>query len=63
MIGLYSRHKEIQHLLACAKSFIYMMNNRGLNIEPCGTHVVIDNILNLILLISVYCFLRSCRLS
>ena len=31
-----------------------MINNSGPKIEPCGTPVVIDNILDLILSISVY---------
>ena len=54
--------RKLNILLACAKSFMYMMNNSGPKIEPCGTPVVIDNIFDLILSISVYClrFLGSC---
>ena len=29
-------------ILACEKSLIYIMDNRGPKIEPCGTLVFID---------------------
>ena len=59
---LYRKIEKVKMLVAFAKSFMYMMNNSGPKIEPCGTPVVIDNIFDLILLISVYClhFLDSC---
>ena len=47
--------RKLNILLACAKSFMYMMNNSDPKIEPCGTPVVIDSIFDLILSISVYC--------
>ena len=47
--------RKLNTLLACAKSFMYMMNNSGPKIQPCDTPVVIDNIFDLILSISVYC--------
>ena len=33
---------NLKTLLACEKSLIYIMNNRGPSIEPCGTPVFID---------------------
>ena len=34
-------HLQILLLLACAKSLIYIINNRGPRIEPCGMPVVL----------------------
>ena len=42
-------------LVAFAKSFMYMMNNNGSKIEPCGTPFALDNIFDFILSIFVYC--------
>jgi len=54
-IELYRRHKlKLNILLAYANSFVYMINNSGPKIETCGTPVVIENILDLILSISLY---------
>ena len=51
--------RKLKNVHACAKSFMYMMNNSGPKIEPCGTPVVIDNIFDLILSMSVYCLRLS----
>ena len=47
--------RKLNILLACAKSFMYMMSNSGPMIEP----FVIDNMFDLILLISTYCLRYS----
>ena len=39
------------------KSFIYMINNNGPRIDPCGTPIVKGKISDLLSSISVYCFL------
>ena len=52
--------RKLNILVACAKSFMYTMNNSGPKIEPYDKPVVIDNIFDLILSISVYC-LRCSR--
>ena len=39
------------------KSFIYMINNNGPIIDPCGTPIVKGKISDLHFSISVYCFL------
>ena len=39
------------------KSFIYMINNKGPRIDPCGTPIVKGKISDLLSSISVYCFL------
>ena len=39
---------KLNILLACAKSLIYIINNRGPRIEPCGMPVVIGNMFDFI---------------
>ena len=42
---------KLKMLLACAKSliiYIYIINNRGHRIEPCGMPVVIGNMFDFI---------------
>ena len=43
-------------LLAWEKSLIYMINNKGPSIEPCGTPIVIGRISDLVSSNSTYCF-------
>ena len=43
--------------LDSGKSFIYMINNNGPTIDPCGTPIVKGKISDLLSSISVYCFL------
>ena len=43
-------------LLALEKSLIYMINNKGPSIEPCGTPIVIGRISDLVSSNSTYCF-------
>ena len=44
-------------LVDSEKSFIYMINNKGPRIDPCGTLIVKGKISDLLSSISVYCFL------
>ena len=46
---------NLNMLLASEKSFIYIINNNGPMIEPCGTPVVIGKMLDFMLFICVYC--------
>ena len=45
---------KLNILLACAKSMIYFINNRGSRIEPCGMPVVTGNRFDFISSIPVY---------
>ena len=47
---------NLNMLLAYVKSFMYMINNNGPRIEPCGTPTAIGRISDFISSISTYCF-------
>ena len=44
-------------LVDSEKSFIYMINNKGPIIDPCGTPIVKGKISDLLSSMTVYCFL------
>ena len=48
---------KLNCLVDSEKSFIYMINNKGPRIEPCGTPIFKGKISDLQSSISVYCFL------
>ena len=42
--GIVSIHLHVKNALTLGKSLIYIINNKGHSIEPCGTPVVITSL-------------------